>query len=593
MYSSDSDIHALLQELWPSIMAYIHTNPIHQHSIQWKTWISQGLHYTSSLNQVKTIMGIETISQLYLILRDSEAVNTTYNINWDHEIQYSRKVTEEADHNFKAIKYEPDNHATKHTVITMSDMDEEFSVLHRKLFNIVQQWASTNQTTQNDMFIQWKKWTFSGLKPIMSAKKIKQIMGVNDVLEYVAHMTLYQPVAESFYIQQDTDTGTVTYWNRNNTENDSTKPYNEYLDHFQHIFDIRTFNMNQQMEDLQQKVAACENTQKNHFANMRHTTQQITTSIINESITTLKTTIETTVKQNLAAFEENLNLMVDEMIQDVYAAADDANKQMQILLEKKKKELDDFLSSSQTNIPGNPSQHETSQKQPRFNVTLDPHFKKSPNPFDTMASLPNTNFRRSPNFTQYPPPQDQFCTTIPTTVHVDYDKLPVVNHDQAMKRAKIIFTGLEDMFVFYNQLLNGMEQFGIYLIPLQSVVYRKSLCPEKVNNIPITPWRKQAMASSLYQKLQSTDVIPMDYTAIRNIINRFAEHNNGYEVLYAMLELVHSALQKDAVILPPKSHECDDDIHLYYQNFDAWLRYEMYANWPYSPREQVNHFIRN
>jgi len=49
-------------------------------------------------------MGIETISQLYLILRDSEAVNTTYNINWDHEIQYSRKVTEEADHNFKAIK---------------------------------------------------------------------------------------------------------------------------------------------------------------------------------------------------------------------------------------------------------------------------------------------------------------------------------------------------------------------------------------------------------------------------------------------------------------------------------------------------------
>jgi hypothetical protein len=110
------------------------------------------------------------------------------------------------------------------------------------------------------------------------------------------------------------------------------------------------------------------------------------------------------------------------------------------------------------------------------------------------------------------------------------------------------------MFVFYNQLLNGMEQFGFYLIPLQSVVYRKSLCPEKVNNIPITPWRKQAMASSLYQKLQSTDVIPMDYTAIRNIINRFAEHNNGYEVLYAMLELVHPALQKDAVILPPKSH---------------------------------------
>jgi hypothetical protein len=59
-----------------------------------------------------------------------------------------------------------------------------------------------------------------------------------------------------------------------------------------------------------------------------------------------------------------------------------------------------------------------------------------------------------------------------------------------------------------------------------------------------------------------------------------------------MLELVHPALQKDTVILPPKSHECDDDIHMYYQNFDAWLRYETNVNCSYSPREQVNHFIR-
>jgi hypothetical protein len=61
------------------------------------------------------------------------------------------------------------------------------------------------------------------------------------------------------------------------------------------------------------------------------------------------------------------------------------------------------------------------------------------------------------------------------------------------------------------------------------------------------------MASTLYQKLQSTDIIPMEYTSIRNIVNRFAEANNGYKVLYAMLELVHPALQTDVVMLPPKS----------------------------------------
>jgi hypothetical protein len=89
-YSSDSDIQALLQELWPSVVHYIETHPDHQHSIQWKTWMSQGLPVTSSLGQVKKIMGIETIAQLYLILRDSEAVNTYSHINWDHEIQYKK-----------------------------------------------------------------------------------------------------------------------------------------------------------------------------------------------------------------------------------------------------------------------------------------------------------------------------------------------------------------------------------------------------------------------------------------------------------------------------------------------------------------------
>jgi hypothetical protein len=186
--------------------------------------------------------------------------------------------------------------------------------------------------------------------------------------------------------------------------------------------------------------------------------------------------------------------------------------------------------------------------------------------------------------------------SVPAMVSIDMqhnaDQLPPVNYDYAIKHSRIQFTGLGDMFVFYNQLLNGMDQFGVYLLPLNMVDYQKSLCPTEMHGITITPWRKQMMASTLYRKLQHTDVIGLEHTAIRNIVNRFAEHNDGYEVLYAMLELVHPKLQKDAVILPPKSHKCDDDIHTYYQKFDAWLRYEAYANRPYSAREQVNHFIR-
>jgi hypothetical protein len=190
-----------------------------------------------------------------------------------------------------------------------------------------------------------------------------------------------------------------------------------------------------------------------------------------------------------------------------------------------------------------------------------------------------------------PPSQTQnYCSEqaqqttpqIPHTVHVnpppgntpvDMTPLPPVNHDAAVKRAKIQYTGLGDLFVFYNQLLNGMEQFGIYLSSLDTLRYQESVCPAYYNNQAITPARYKMMASTLYQKLQNPEVVPLEHTQIRNIINRYKEHNDGYKVLYAMLELVHPVLHQDAVLLSPKSIECNEDIHLYAQKFDSWLKY--------------------
>lgn len=131
--------------------------------------------------------------------------------------------------------------------------------------------------------------------------------------------------------------------------------------------------------------------------------------------------------------------------------------------------------------------------------TVDPNFRRSPNPFDSSTSLPDLNYRRSPTFMDRQQHNNNFYrqhdktsypNNIPSTVHIDHymdsTTLPPVNHDQALKRAKIQFTGLGDMFVFYNQLLNGMEQFGVYLVPLNQVSYQMDLCPTHVNNILIT-----------------------------------------------------------------------------------------------------------
>jgi hypothetical protein len=55
--------------------------------------------------------------------------------------------------------------------------------------------------------------------------------------------------------------------------------------------------------------------------------------------------------------------------------------------------------------------------------------------------------------------------------------LPLLNHDAAIKWAKIQHTGIGHIFVFYSQMLNALEQFSIFLIPLNQVMYNTSLCP--------------------------------------------------------------------------------------------------------------------
>lgn len=190
------------------------------------------------------------------------------------------------------------------------------------------------------------------------------------------------------------------------------------------------------------------------------------------------------------------------------------------------------------------------------NVQLDNNFQRSPNPYkvpSTTGSLPDHhnnptttvapqadyNGRQTlygsqhstnslPNQPQRPPNGGHTTRlddsmAIPQTVDMTFNNnyLPPVNHDQALKHAKVQFTGLGDVFVFYNQLLNAMEQFGIYLLPLTNVKYQLSLCPSAHRGIPVDPYRRTTMASTLYQKLQSSDVVPMEYTSIRNIIKLF------------------------------------------------------------------------
>ncbi len=86
-YGTSTDLNEMLTAFWPRILQFMRENSSHHHSLQWQQWIDiDKLKPDTELTQVKAILGVTTMDQLYIVLRDSPAINTHYEVLWDHKI---------------------------------------------------------------------------------------------------------------------------------------------------------------------------------------------------------------------------------------------------------------------------------------------------------------------------------------------------------------------------------------------------------------------------------------------------------------------------------------------------------------------------
>jgi hypothetical protein len=133
------------------------------------------------------------------------------------------------------------------------------------------------------------------------------------------------------------------------------------------------------MKDIQQRIEVFEHSQKQYYNTIKTTTQQLNTSHVNISINTIKQNIDDIVAEKIKHFEDNLNQVVDEMLQDVYAASEEATNAFHLATETHLKEFTEKLLETSRN-----ETNESKQKPPQFHVTLDKKFVHSQNPFKSM-----------------------------------------------------------------------------------------------------------------------------------------------------------------------------------------------------------------
>jgi len=95
------------------------------------------------------------------------------------------------------------------------------------------------------------------------------------------------------------------------------------------------------------------------------------------------------------------------------------------------------------------------------------------------------------------------------------------------------------------------------------------------------------MAGCLYQQLASADVIPLEFTAARNTVNRFVQDNDGYKLLYSLITPI---IQHDDITTTPQMKDCSD-IHEYALKVTSFFNNELLCGRLYRQKEQVSHFL--
>jgi hypothetical protein len=301
-YGNPTDFNEMLQELWPYILQFIADNPEHNHSKQWIKWIKNGLHDKCDLSTLKEITDIGTLDQLYLVLCDSPAITTHFEVLWNHKIMYKRIPPNTPAQQPDSTLMSP---ANIHNVRLVADHDIEFCILHKAVYEEITKWMKTKVTNgktqtedpQSAKWLQRQKWLFAGLKSIQMAQTIRKIMEVNDIHEYLQTVQPYPPFQENFIIYDSEDPSSIRY-SYLGYDNKIPPTVSDYQ-HFSALFDINIHQMSARLHEFNVKIAGCEYTLKNHFVQQKSQLQEITANIVLESTTTFKQQMDQIIAEKL------------------------------------------------------------------------------------------------------------------------------------------------------------------------------------------------------------------------------------------------------------------------------------------------------
>ncbi len=105
--------------------------------------------------------------------------------------------------------------------------------------------------------------------------------------------------------------------------------------HITQAFELKIVNLNTQLTNLQHAMTGCEQYMRTNINNYKTKIEKMSNDTIDHTLTTINqivsqtlSTIPHEISTKTATLESDLNKLIDDMIQDIYVASEDANKAM-------------------------------------------------------------------------------------------------------------------------------------------------------------------------------------------------------------------------------------------------------------------------
>jgi len=400
--------------------------------------------------------------------------------------------------------------------------DTEFVVFHCLVYEAIEKWITSEDAKKHPFTITWSKWKCLGLNHHQPLRSLRRILGIEDLTGYIREISSCPDIHK--YIGWTWEAKDLRYWvvPREYLDDTHTAETSQVTLHnmtteltlFKTKFDVSLKDFNNRLANyhfrleqndlqikkmakslqvsLQQVIESSKVSIHGTMEAQKDIFQRKLTHIMDNNINDFKSMLhgacnpyETEIQRREQKFYGNLEGIADKVIEkthkELYTTAEDALATLNNQIGEVTTQLMDNINHTTstveppvaTTVPDVP---QSGSNASRWN--LDPQYREH---------LKNLQPSQPPMFNpagtgQNPALPNQTPSVIggmpANMMYTSNDGLPWLQFDKLIKRAKIQYSGQDDIIVFYNQLHNIANNYGVFIRKLQTMKTDMSVCPK-------------------------------------------------------------------------------------------------------------------